>query len=334
MTGQEVSGRNEVRLCPRPPKDFDPFTATEKDLKRHGLPLRPDPQTQPGMAALWERKARRYRNFEHLEPQFEPVTSTKTAVTPAAPPSGSFFLSPYESCGYELGISGTPFAALFLTWTVPDLKYTPNPPVGPDPNLFRIFATLASVNGGLDVHVNMTVDSSNTVTSQLWAAFVGSVPLPVSPGDVISASLCLDTQPPGRANYLFANETTRQTMNFAIDTGLHPATAALAGVSRDGDFQRVPFPALARFGVVYFDEINTYTTNGWRSLTSGIAVTMTDPHGNVIATPERLTDGTFKTVGMITRYGRGGSRTPGGACRCGAETCCSFIALTVSIVGW
>ena len=296
MTGQETSGAKEVRLSPPPPKDFDPFTATEKDLKRHGLPLRPDPQTQPGMAALWERKARRYRNFEHLEPQFEPAPAARTLVTPAAPPSGSFYLSPYESCGYELDTSGAPFTALFLSWTVPDLQYTPNPPVGPDPNLFRTFATLTSVQGGLDVHVNMKVDSANKVTSQLWAEFVGNVSLPVRPGDVMSGSLCLDTQPPGRANYFFANETSGQTMSFTVDTGLPPATAALAGVSRDGDWQRPPLPALARFGVVYFDEISAYTTSGWRSLTSGVAVTMTDLNGNAIATPERLTDWTFKAV--------------------------------------
>jgi len=295
MTGQKTSDRNRVRLCPPPPKDFDPFTATEEDLKRHGLPLRPDPQTQPGMAALWERKARRYRNFEHIEPQFEPATATKTLVTPV-PPSGSFYLSPYESCGYELDTSGAPFTALFLTWTVPDLQYTPNPPVGPDPNLFRTFATLTSVQGGLDVHVEMTVDSANTVTSQLWAEFVGNVNLPVSPGDVISGSLCLDTQPPGRANYFFANETTGQTMSFTVDTGLPPATAALAGVSRNGNWQQPPLPALAQFGVVYFDEISAYTTSGWRSLTSGVAVTMVDLNGNAIATPERLTDWTFKAV--------------------------------------
>jgi len=296
MTGQGTSGRKEVRLCPPPPQDFDPFTATEQDLKRHALPLRPDPQTQPGMAALWERKARRYRDFEHLEPQFEAATATRTAVTPAAPPSGSFYLSPYESCGYELDTSGAPFTALFLTWTVPDLYYTPNPPVGPDPNLFRTFATLTSVQGGLDVHVNMQVDSANTVTCQLWAEFVGNINLPVRPGDVMSGSLCLDTQPPGRANYFFANETSGQTMSFTVDTGLPPATAALAGVSRDGDWQRPPLPALARFGAVYFDEISAYTTGGWRSLTSGIAVTMTDLSGNAIATPERLTDWTFKAV--------------------------------------
>lgn len=39
--------------------------------QRHGLPLRPDSQTQPGMAALWERQARRYRHFDHLEPRLD-----------------------------------------------------------------------------------------------------------------------------------------------------------------------------------------------------------------------------------------------------------------------
>ena len=81
MAGQETSNRNRVRLCPPPPKDFDPLAATEEDLKRHGLPLRPDPQTQSVMAALWERKARRYRNFEHLEPQFKPATVTSLTAS-------------------------------------------------------------------------------------------------------------------------------------------------------------------------------------------------------------------------------------------------------------
>jgi Peptidase A4 family len=296
MTTQETAGGNGVRLCPPPPRDFDPFTATEEDLKRHGLPLRPDPQTRPGMAALWERKARRYRNFEHLEPQFEPATATRTPVTSAAAPAGSLELSAYESCGYELDSFSAPFTALFVTWTVPDLKYTDSPPFGPDPNLFHTFVTLGSVKGELDVHVEMTVDSANTVTSQLQAEFVGNVPLPVSPGDVISGSLCLDAQPPGAGAYFFVNETTRQTMSFPVTTGLPPATFVLAGVSRGGNFQQVPLPALAQFGVVYFDEISAYTTSGPQLLTSGDSVTMTDQNGSALARPEQLNDWAFKVV--------------------------------------
>ena len=295
MNRQETADRNRVRLCPPAPKDFDPLTATEEDLRRHGLPLRPDPQTQPGMAALWERKARRYRNFEHLEPQFEPATAT-TPVTAAASPAGTFELSSYESSGYELDSFSAPFTALFVTWTVPDLKYTPSPPFGPDPNLFRTFVTLGSVQGGLDVHVLMTVDSTNAVTSQLWAEFVGNINLPVSPGDVISGSLCLNAQPPGTGAYFFVNETSGQTMSFPVTTELPPATFILAGVSRAGNFQQVPLPALAQFGVVYFDEISAYTTTGPRSLTSGDAVTMTDQNGNALARPEILNDWAFKVV--------------------------------------
>jgi|SRR5664279_3842649 hypothetical protein len=81
MTGKQTPNRRKVRLYPPPSKDFDPFTATKNALMRHGLPLRPDPQTQPGMAALWERQAARYRNFDHLEPRPDTTTAAKKPVT-------------------------------------------------------------------------------------------------------------------------------------------------------------------------------------------------------------------------------------------------------------
>jgi hypothetical protein len=73
--------------------------------------------------------------------------------------------------------------------------------------------------GFLDVHVEMTVDAQENVTSYLWAQAVGQVNLPVRPGDVISGSLCPNTNPAGTATYFFANETTAQTINFSVDTG-------------------------------------------------------------------------------------------------------------------
>lgn len=83
MTEKQPAER-KVRLYPPPPKDFDPFAATEKQLMKHGLPLRPDPHIQPGMAALWERQAARYRSFDHLEPSHDISTaSNKGAPAPA-----------------------------------------------------------------------------------------------------------------------------------------------------------------------------------------------------------------------------------------------------------
>jgi len=285
MNDKHGSSRRGLRLYPPAPKDFDPFAATDKDLLRHGLPPRPDPHAQPGMAALWDRQAARYRHFEHLAPEADTAAADKQMIDTSAAALGP---DPFASCGYQLFSFTAPFTAMFVTWTVPSLQFTPSQ-TGVDH--FHTFVGL----GFLDIHVEMTVDAAQNVTSRLWAQGVGQVNLPVRPGDVISGSLCLQTNPAGTASYFLANETTGQTVSFAVDTGFPPAVAINAGVTRSWPLNQ-PFPPLASFGVVYFDEISAYTTSGARSLTSGQAITMVNQNGKVLASPVRLTDYAFKTV--------------------------------------
>jgi hypothetical protein len=204
--------KKDFRLFPPPPQDFDPFAATKRELMKYGLPLRPDPHKEPGMAALWERQAARYRSFEHLEPRPDTTTANKKGLPAKIPagaaPSFPFGPDPIESCGYQLFSSSAPFTVLFVTWTVPDLRYSPGQfdPI----DHFHTFVGL----GFLDVHVEMTVDSAQNVTSKLWAQGVGDVNLPVRPGDVISGSLCLQTN--GKAAYFLANETTQSSSRSAL----------------------------------------------------------------------------------------------------------------------
>jgi Peptidase A4 family len=282
MAGKQTPGGKKVHIFPPPPKDFDPFKATEKDLMRHGLPLRPDPHAQPGLAALWERQAARYRSFEHLEPKLDTTTAAKKKIT-----TGGLGPDPTESCGYQL-FSSAPITSLFVTWTVPDLQYTPSPL---NADFFHTFVGL----GFLDLHVEMSVDSSQNVTCQFSAVDIAQINLPVRPGDVISGSLCLNTNAAGTAAYFITNETTAQALSFSVDTGFPPAVTINAGVTRSWNLNQ-PFPPLARFGVVYFDEISAYSTSGSVSLTSGSAITMVDQNGKTLASPVRLTDFTFKTV--------------------------------------
>lgn len=283
MAGKQTPGGKKVHLFPPAPKGFDPFAATEKDLMKHGLPLRPDAHAQPGLAALWERQAARYRNFEHLEPKPDTTTAArKKKITTAG-----LGPDPTESCGYQL-FSSAPITSLFVTWTVPDLQYTASPL---NADYFHTFVGL----GFLDLHVDMSVDSAQNVTCQLWALDVGNINLPVRPGDVISGSLCLNTNPAGTAAYFITNETTAQTISFSVETGFPPAVTINAGVTRSWSLNQ-PFPPLARFGVVYFDEISAYSTSGSVSLTSGSAITMVDQNGKTLASPVRLTDYAFKTV--------------------------------------
>ena len=271
-----------VRVFPPPPKGFDALAASKTDLARHGLPPRPDPRTQPGPAALWEEIARRYKDFDHLEPKL--LAPDK----PREPVAAGFGLPALVSCGFELGFPA-PITILSGTWTVPDLNHSPTPEQFPN-HLHTFFGL-----GFLDVHVEMTVDVAQNVTSLIRIHTGAQVALPVRPGDAISATLCLQTDAAGTAAYFLANETTSQTVNFTIQTGFPPAHAINAGVTRDSQFNGPPDP-LARFGVVYFDELTAFATSGTPRLTDGLPTTMVDSNGRTLAVPQRLTDFTFKVI--------------------------------------
>jgi hypothetical protein len=282
MAGKAVPNMKGVRVFPPAPKGFDALAASKKDLARHGLPLRPDPRTQPGPAALWEQRARRYQGFEHLKPELLPGDE------PTDPVAAGFGLPALISCGFELSFPA-PIVMLSGTWTVPNLNHSPTP--GGFPNHLHTFFGL----GFLDVHVEMTVDTAQNVRALIRIHTGAQVALPVRPGDAISAILCLQTDSAGTAAYFLTNETTSQTVNFTIETGFPPAVAINAGITRDSQFNGPPDP-LARFGVVYFDELSAFATSGQPRLTDGVATTMVDSTGSTLAVPQRLTDFTFKVV--------------------------------------
>ena len=282
MAGKAIPKLKGLRVFPPPPKGFNALAASPKELARHGLPQRFDPRTQPELAALWEQSARRYQDFEHLEPKLLPAKKPPKFV------AAGFGLFPLESCGFELFNSSAAITIFSGTWTIPNLNYSPHSGL---PDHFRTFFGL----GFLDVHVEMTVDSNQNVTAQIVIPPGTQVAIPVRPGDAVSATLCLQTNPAGTAFFGLANETTSQTMNFTIDTGFPPAVAINAGISRGSSFNGPPDP-LARFGVVYFDELTAFATSGHPRLTDGLSTTMVDSNGRTLAVAQRLTDFTFKVI--------------------------------------
>ena len=94
--------KQRLRLFPPVPNGFDAEKATNKDLRRYGLPLRPDPRREPGLTALWDQHVRRYRHFEHLQAA---ITSADPAIEL---PTSAFALFPREACGYELNSFNAP----------------------------------------------------------------------------------------------------------------------------------------------------------------------------------------------------------------------------------
>jgi Peptidase A4 family len=284
MNERERRGTDSWRLSPAPPQGFAPFAATEEELRTHGLPQHPDPRAQPHLAALWDRCARRYSGFEHLSPEIMPPDPA-TSPNPAA-------LSPLENCGYSLVSNiSEPFVALFIQWTVPHLIYSPAPL---NENYFHTFV---EVGFAADVHVDMTVDAQQQVTSVVTVNGFRVTNLPVAPGDAMSAVICINMQPSGNAVFIFvANETGGQTVHLSTNAGNLPATSIDAGVTLDLVQNNPTLNRLPRFGVVYFDEISAYTTAGSRSLTAGNPLTLTDLSGTAIASPYSLNAYAFKAV--------------------------------------
>ena len=282
MAQKADRSKDGVRVFPPPPQGFDALTATTRDLTRHGLPKRPDARKQPELAAFWEQRARRYQDFEHLTPELTPPDEKPEFV------AAGLGLPALVSCGFELFDSSSPITMLSGTWTVPNLI---NSQSGGLSNKLHTFFGL----GFLDVHVELTVDAANDVTTRMTIHTGAQVNFPVRPGDVISAVLCLQTNSAGTAFYGLANETTNRTMNFSIDTGFPPAVAINGGVTRDSVFNGPPDP-LARFGVVYFDEVVAYAVNGTRLLTNGVPTTMVERDGRTLAFPQRLNSYAFKVV--------------------------------------
>jgi hypothetical protein len=273
-----------VKFFPPPPKDFDALEASPKELARHGIPQRPDPRTQPVLAALWEQYAHRYQRFEHLKPKLIPAKKSKQPV------ASGLGLSPLIHCGFEMFSSIGAITQFSGTWTIPNLNNSPN---GGLANDFRTFFGL----GLLDLHVEMEVDPSHNVTIEMKIQTGDVIAIPIRPGDVVSATLCLQTNSAGTAFFGLANETTSQTMSFTIDTEFPPAVRINAGIARGSQFGNGPPDPLARFGVIYFDELRAFTANGTSlHLTDGAPTTMTASNGSTLATPHRINPHLFKTI--------------------------------------
>jgi hypothetical protein len=95
-----------------------------KSRARCGLPPRPDPNKQPDRAALWEQHARRYRHFEHLQPELPPVDTA--VVEPRFWRRGRGMLSG-DLCGYQLTTGqAAPFVLRSGASAVPNLNFSPS----------------------------------------------------------------------------------------------------------------------------------------------------------------------------------------------------------------
>ena len=67
-----------------PPDGFDPRAASPLELRRYGLPPRPDPAVRPELAAVWDEVFS--RTLSYITPVFQPVEELVPGISRADRP--------------------------------------------------------------------------------------------------------------------------------------------------------------------------------------------------------------------------------------------------------
>jgi hypothetical protein len=105
-----------------PPEGFDPHTAPHELLRRHGLPRRPDPQTEPELARLFKRAFIRPANYVTAELAIDQVLSRRDPLQGQRPDFGPSGWGGVVALTSSLGYSPyEPARTVFAEWVVPQI---------------------------------------------------------------------------------------------------------------------------------------------------------------------------------------------------------------------
>ncbi len=104
-----------------PPEGFQPARATDEELRRYGLPHRPDPKKFPKAARLWLRSMPRIKQFiaPTLERQSDIIHGNRVTLHDVSDTDQSW-------SGLTI-TNNAPYISIWGTWTVPAIF----PPVWP-----------------------------------------------------------------------------------------------------------------------------------------------------------------------------------------------------------
>lgn len=171
-----------MRAHELPPEGFDPHTAPQELLQRHGLPRRPDPDKEPHLAWLWKRALARPPTFVKAELAADPLMSAPGLRRPKDPD----FIGQQSWAGViRTMTAGTDFAepatCVVTEVQVPEVyNLTPDQPVGVafwagidagGPSLQAGLTALVDppgflgFGGGLSFHVWARTDAANHVAN-------------------------------------------------------------------------------------------------------------------------------------------------------------------------
>ena len=276
-TPRSAGGR--LKKHPLPPDGFDAQKASPRELRRYGLPPRPDPAMHPGLAALWVEVFS--RKLTYITPTFRPLQELvpgierrgrprktarafavdvphqhELALEPA--PSVATVTSPTWAGGVVHATGSETFTWVLGRWNVPDVapgaqgqgSWVSSAWIGidGDKDVTQI-GTIQSVSADADGHLTKDSYAWYEWYPHTWCAITN---FPVSFGDTLLGLVCLLA--PTEAWFSLVNTTSRIHAGF-------PFTAPAGTVSLENQAEWImerpevkgtngPLP---NFGEIYFD---------------------------------------------------------------------------------
>ena len=251
------TGGGKIRLHPLPPDGFNPRVASPLELRRYGLPQRPDPAIRPQLAARWDQIFSRkltyitptFRSMHELLPRVQLRHPRQDLVTFPLPTwSGTVVHAPdNETFTWVLG-----------QWNVPDVA----PPAEGQGDWYSV--AWIGIDGNADVTQigtlqSVSADASGNLSKTCYAwyewfpnSFAAITNLPVSFGDTMLGLICMESPTEAFFNLLNLTSGIHAGFTFTAPDGTVSLENQAEWILERPEIGSVN-PPLPNFGAVYFD---------------------------------------------------------------------------------
>jgi hypothetical protein len=247
-----------VRTHPLPSAGFDPRSASPEELRRYGLPQRPDASIRPELAALWDEILS--HELTYITPTFQPIEALLPGIKPRGPLRQELMTVTndiWSGCVVHAPSDQT-FTWVLGQWNVPDVQ-----PPTTTPGKWYSFAWIG-IDGISDVTQIGTIQyvsragrghtSKKCYAVQEWwpNTWIAIDNFPVSFGDTVIGLICLESTTDAWANFVNVTRGVHISFDFSAPDNIASQENQIEWVMEHPDVTGES-PQLPNFGEIYFD---------------------------------------------------------------------------------
>jgi Peptidase A4 family len=246
----------KLRTHPLPPHGFNPRAASPLELRRYGLPQRPDPAIRPQLASRWDEIFS--RKLTYITPTFQPMQELLPGIERReSPRQGLVTVTNSTWSGAVVhATAGETFTWVSGQWNVPDVA-----PATEGQGSWYSLAWIG-IDGDTDVTqigTLQSVSANGSLSKNCYAwyewwpnSFQAITNLPVSFGDTMLGLICLDSPTEAYFNLLNVTSGIHAGFTFIAPAGTVSLENQAEWVLERPEIKGVN-PPLPNFGEIYFD---------------------------------------------------------------------------------